>query len=79
MPQFTCQHPGCGTVFAANPGSLDRYFSHIERHPKAEADAGIPPLQRHSYEADEKALAIKPNPTTSLRVLKMKCRSGWPG
>ncbi len=31
MPQFTCQHPGCVTVFAANPGSLDRYLSHIER------------------------------------------------
>ncbi len=63
MPQFTCQHPGCGTVFAANPGSLDRYLSHIERCRKAEADdAGIPPRQRHSYEADEKALAIKPNP-----------------
>ena len=30
MPQFTCQHPGCGTVFTANPGSLDRYLSHIE-------------------------------------------------
>ncbi len=62
MPQFTCQHPGCGTVFAANPGSLDRYLSHIERCRKAEADAGIPPRQCHSYEADEKALAIKPNP-----------------
>ncbi len=62
MPQFTCQHPGCGTVFAANPGSLDRYLLHIERRRKAEADAGIPPQQRHSYEADEKALAIKPNP-----------------
>ncbi len=62
MPQFTCQHPGCGTVFAANPGSLDRYLSHIERRRKAETDAGIPPRQRHSYEADEKALAIKPNP-----------------
>ncbi len=30
MPQFACQHPGCGTIFAANPGSLDRYLSHIE-------------------------------------------------
>ena len=30
MPQFTCQHPGCGAVFSANPGSLDRYLSHIE-------------------------------------------------
>ncbi len=30
MSQFTCQHPGYGAVFAANPGSLDRYLSHIE-------------------------------------------------
>ncbi len=62
MPQFTCQHAGCGTVFAANPGSPDRYLSHIEQCRKEEADARVPLRQRHSYEADEKSLAIKPNP-----------------
>ncbi len=48
MPQFTCQHPRCNAVFAAGPGSLDRYLIHIER-------------QRHSYEANERAVTIKPN------------------
>ncbi len=62
MPQFTCQHPGCGAVFAANPGSLDRYLSHIERRRKEEAATRVPLRQRHSYEADKKALTIKPNP-----------------
>ncbi len=62
MPQFTCQHPGYGTIFAANPGSLDRYLSHIERRRKEEADTRVLLWQHHSYEADEKALTIKPNP-----------------
>ncbi len=62
MPQFTCQHPGCGAVFAANPGSLDRYLSHVERRRKEEADTRVPLRQRHSYEPDERALTIKPNP-----------------
>ncbi len=62
MLQFTCQHPACGTVFAANQGSLNRYLSHIERRRKEEADTRVPLRQRHSYEADEKALTIKPNP-----------------
>ncbi len=34
MPQFTCQYTGCEAVFAANPGALDRYLSHIERRRK---------------------------------------------
>ncbi len=62
MPQFTCQHPGCGAIFAANPGSLDRYLSHVERCKKEEATAGVPVSHRHSYEPDERALAVKPNP-----------------
>ncbi len=62
MPQFTCQHPGCGTVFAANPGSLDWYLSHIERCRKEEADARVPLRQRHYHQVNEKALTIKPNP-----------------
>ncbi len=50
MPQFTCQHLGCGAVFAANPGSLDRYLPHIEQRRKEEADAGVPLTRRHSNE-----------------------------
>ncbi len=62
MPQFTCQHPECNAVFAAGPGSLDRYLMHIERRRKEEAEARIPLQQRHSYEAKERAVTIKPNP-----------------
>ncbi len=62
MPQFTCQHPRCNAVFAAGPGSLDRYLTHIERRRREEAEARIPLQQRHSYEANERAVTIKPNP-----------------
>ena len=60
--QFTCQHPGCSTIFAINPGSLDRYLSHIEQWRKEESEARVPLRQRHSYETNEKAVTIKPNP-----------------
>ncbi len=62
LPQFTCQHPRCNAVFAAGPGSLDRYLTHIERRRKEEAEARVPLQQRHSYEAKERAVTIKPNP-----------------
>ncbi len=62
MPQFTCQHPRCNAVFAAGPGSLDRYLTHIERRRREEAEARTPLQQRHSYDANEKAVTIKPNP-----------------
>ncbi len=62
MPQFTCQHSGCKAVFSANPGSLDRYLSHIEQRRKEEADAGVPLARCHSYEPNERALVIKSNP-----------------
>ncbi len=62
MPQFTCQHPRCDAVFATGPGSLDRYLTHIEWRRKEEAEARVPLQQRHSYEAKEKAVVIKPNP-----------------
>ena len=35
---------------------------HIERQRKEEAEAQIPLQQRHSYEAKERAVTIKPNP-----------------
>ncbi len=28
-PQFTCQVQGCKAMFAADPGALDRYLSHV--------------------------------------------------
>ncbi len=62
MPQFTCQHLGCDAVFAAGLGSLDRYLTHIERRRREEADARVPLQQCHSYEANERAVTIKPNP-----------------
>ncbi len=62
MPQFTCQHPRCNAVFAAGPGSLDRYLTHIERRRREEAEARVPLQQRHSYEMDERAVTVKPNP-----------------
>ncbi len=62
MPRFTCQHPRCNAVFAAGPGSLDQYLTHIEQRRREEAEARIPLQQRLSYEANEKAVTIKPNP-----------------
>ncbi len=62
LPQFTCQHPKCNVVFAAGPGSLDRYLTHIERCRKEAAEARVPLQQRHSYEVKERAVTVKPNP-----------------
>ncbi len=62
MPQFAWQHQKCSAVFAAGPGSLDLYLTHIELRRREETEARIPLQQRHSYEADEKAVTIKPNP-----------------
>ncbi len=62
MPQFTCQHPRCNTKFAAGPGSLDRYLTHIEWRRREEAEARVPLQQRHSFETDERAVTVKPNP-----------------
>ena len=31
MPQFVCQHAGCGATFAANPGALDKFLDHTNR------------------------------------------------
>ncbi len=79
MPQFTCQHLGCGTVFAANPGSLDQYLLHIERRWKARLMLGsyrgntIPTRQtRRHWLSSETSI-------TSHRALKTKCHSEWPG
>ena len=62
MPQFTCQHPRCNAVFAAGPGSLDRYLTHIERRRREKAEARVPLQQCHSYETDERAVTVRPNP-----------------
>ncbi len=31
MPQFVCQHAGCGATFAADPGALDKFLDHTNR------------------------------------------------
>ncbi len=42
MPQFVCQHPGCGSTFAADPGALDRFLDHVTWRRREEAETYIP-------------------------------------
>ncbi len=37
-PQFTCQVQGCNATFAADPGALDRYLSHVGQKMAEEKD-----------------------------------------
>ncbi len=37
-PQFTCQVRGCNATFAADPGALDRYLSHVGQKMAEEKD-----------------------------------------
>ncbi len=62
MPQFTCHHPGCGVVFAAKPGLLDWFLTHITRRRKEEAAARVPLGQRHPFLPNTDAGMLKPNP-----------------
>ncbi len=41
MPQFVCRHPGCGTTFTADPGTLDRFLDHITKRRKEEAATNV--------------------------------------
>ncbi len=61
MPQFVCQHPGCGPTFAANPGSLDRFLTHITRR-REESTTHVPLGRRHPFLPDTDAVTLKPNP-----------------
>ncbi len=62
MPQFVCQHAGCGTTFAADPGALDRFLDHTTNRRKEEAAAGIMPHRRHLILPYTTSLELRPNP-----------------
>ncbi len=61
-PQFTCQVRGCNATFAADPGALDRYLSHVGQKMAEEKDNRRHQGERHSLEAVPEALSVKPNP-----------------
>ncbi len=62
MPQFVCQHAGCGVTFAADPGALDKFLDHTNRWRKEEATAGLAPHWRHPILPDTTSLELRPNP-----------------
>ncbi len=61
-PQFTCQVRGCNATFAADPGALDRYLSHVGQKMAEEKDNRRHREERHSLKAIPEALSVKPNP-----------------
>ncbi len=62
MPQFFCQHLGCGTTFAADPGALDKFLDHTTKRRKEEAAAGIILHRQHPILPDTTSLELRPNP-----------------
>ena len=62
MPQFICQHPGCGATFVADPDALDRFLDHVTRRRREEAVTHVPPHQRHPLLPNPKAIELKSNP-----------------
>ena len=62
MPQFVCQHAGCGATFSADPGALDKFLDHTNRRRKEEAAAGLAPHRRHPILPDTTSLELRPNP-----------------
>ncbi len=52
MPQFVCQHTGCGTTFAADPGALDKFLDHKETEGRGSsrhhASSTAPDTARHN-------------------------------
>ncbi len=62
IPQFVCQHPGCRTTFAADPGALDRFLDHTTKRRKEEVAPGITPHRRHPILPDATSLELRPNP-----------------
>ena len=62
MPQFVCQHVGCGATFAADPGALDKFLEHTSKRRKDEAAAGLPPHRRHPILPDTTSMELRPNP-----------------
>ncbi len=62
MPQFVCQHAGCGATFAADPGALDKFLDHTNRRQKEEAAAGLARHWQHPILSDTTSLELRPNP-----------------
>ena len=62
MPQFVCQHAGCGATFAADPGALDKFLDHTNNRRREEAVAGIAPHRWHLILPDTTSLELRPNP-----------------
>ena len=62
MPQFVCQHAGCGETFAADPGALDRFLDHTNRRRQEEAAAGLARHRRHPVLPDTTSMELRPNP-----------------
>ncbi len=61
-PQFTCQVQGCNAMFAADPGALDCYLSHVGQKMAEEKNNRRHRGERHSLKAVPEALSVKPNP-----------------
>ncbi len=61
-PQFTCHVRECNATFAADPGALDRYLSHVGQKMAEEKDNRRHRGEQHSLKAVPEALSVKPNP-----------------
>ncbi len=62
-PQFKCRVPGCHTIFAADPGALDRYLAHIGQKMTEEEGSRRPREELHSLDgALSGEVTVKPNP-----------------
>ncbi len=62
MPQFVCQHAGCGATFAADTGALDKFLDHTKRRRQEEAAAGLARHRRHPILPDTTSMELRPNP-----------------
>ncbi len=61
MPQFVCQHAGCGATFVADPGALDKFLDHTNRRRQEEATAGLARHRRHPILPDTTSMELWPN------------------
>ncbi len=62
MTQIVCQHPGCRTTFAADPGALDKFLDHTTKRRKEEAATHFPPHRWHPILPSTTSLELRPNP-----------------
>ncbi len=61
-PRFACRVAGCGAVFAADPGALDRYLYHVAQKMAEEDKNPRFRGERRALEAVPEALSLGPNP-----------------